>query len=718
MSEEWATTESPRPWSSTGSEPAPEAEGPAPHAESGDERATTFDSDGPETNAPSAPETINTNYGDAENVIQAGAVFGGIHTRTQHINYLSAEWYEAGRLDSRYVEYVRTTFVPGDRERYERFTNDLAESGFGVITGAVGTGRRSAAITALAGLGLPVRPVQVEEDEGWSPHALVCDKGHGYLIDLSDIQRLGAALEQSLHSFAVRARERGSAVVVCLRTGQRTDGAIIGASALPVTAPSGMAVLRSHLSVIHPTVDADILEAHPGMVDALTTASPASAARMAELAYEAHRTGPPENTDAWISMTLAAYQNWHTQLAAWFAEHRSDGSIYERVLLAAVAMLEGAPADEVLIAASRLAERLGVEPADPTGISGLGLASSLDAVKAKVASDRTVMFTDLAYAPAVLDYLWQEHPLVREPLLDWSIRVPKSLALAWPHLVSRHWLELAERHDDFTWVTRLFLAWARSPLTARVAIAMAGHVAALPREGRDMRSALYSIAKAPRDREIALAAVRVCGAYGAVAPATALTRLKWLADQDDDLVRDEVRRTLAALADSMEIHPQMLGELVEWADDPKQRGRSAVAVEAISYLLTVRGPDGTPAILADVLSTEHRTGLPLAAHAWRRLLVPEHTRLAEAAAAAWLDPLAAGRADFGTVAGVLTAAVQGSLPRVVLASKLVDYWRSGATVDGAVNTEVILRLYEHIHAADPLAADETNGGHAGAEPRR
>ncbi|GAA3749518.1 hypothetical protein HDA32_001119 [Spinactinospora alkalitolerans] len=666
----------------------------------------------PEGRVPEAPvRNSYTNQGDAENIIQAGTVYGGVHshhryednrqTIGQQHNYFAVDLFEAGHFKSDYVEFVRETFVSAVPERHRRFVSDLKATGSGAVVGEPGTGRRWAAIAALAELGLPIRPVQVEEDEAWSAAKLVCDSGQGYLIDLSGTGPLTETRAQSLHSYAAKARERGSAVVIVMRDGQSPDGGIGGARRLPVTAPRGRDVFLRHLHHLLPAADADAWLKDERVTAALDEARPASAARMARLAHEAFLADPQVGQDDWITLALSAYGNWEEELKKWFERRQSEAGIYDRVLLATVAMLEHEPADQVLIAAARLAGELEVAPSDATGISGAGLEATVRRVGAEVGPDRTVRFTDLAYSPAVLDYLWWQHPRVRKPLLDWSTRIPDGgHPPTWPARIAERWLGLAERHDDFAWVTGLFIAWARSARTVDVAVAMAGNVAARPREGRAMRRTLYEIAKNPSDRALAIAAVRVCSTYGTLDPGTALTRLKWLADLPDDKVRHEVHRTLSHFAASPEIRPQVLRELTEWANDPRRRGRHQVAREAIAALLATVDDTGLPVLLADAMAAEQRPLNRAIARAWHPLLETEYQPLAGPPITAWLNSLVKERGDFAVIADILSGAAEDSIPRVAAASKLIDHWHAEQDSGG---TPMILELKNRVHDAVSLA---------------
>ncbi len=662
--------------------------------------------DGSASGASDAPVPPGyTNNGDADNIVQAGTVYGGVHSH----HYFAVDLFEAGHFKSDYVRFVSETFVSAAPERHRRFVSDLERTGFGAVVGKPGAGRRSAAIAALAELGLPIRPVQVEEDETWSADKLVCESGQGYLIDLSGTGPLTEALAQSLHSYAAKARERGSAVVIVMRDSQSLDGVIGGVGRLPVTAPRGRDVFLQHLQRLLPRSDVDAWFKDERVIAALDDAKPASAARMAHLAHEALRADPQVEQDEWTTLTLSAYGNWEGELKAWFEQRQNEAGIYDRVLLATVAMLEHEPADQVLIAAAQLADELGVAPPDATGISGAGLEATVRQVGAEVRPDRTVRFTDLAYSPAVLDYLWWQHPRVRKPLLDWSARIPDGgHPSTWPTRIAERWLELAERHDDFTWVTGLFITWARSTKTIDVAVAMAGNVAARPRQGRAMRRALYEIAKNPSDPALAIAAVRVCSTYGTLDPGTALTRLKWLADFPNDKVRHEIHRALRHFTASPEIRVQVLRELTEWADDPKRRGRHQTAREALAALLATVDDTGRPVLLADAMAAERRSLNRAIARAWHPLLEAEHQPLAGPPVTAWLDALVNGRGDFAVVADIMSGAAEDSIPRIVAASKLIDHWHAEQDSD---ILPIILELKDRVHAAVRIAAEtgETRG---------
>jgi hypothetical protein len=608
------------------------------------------------------------NSGTAGNLVQAGTVHGGVHF------LLATERTEAGRLSDVYVRALSSAFVTSQEEEFEAFVRHVRK-GFGVVVGVSGTGRRTAAVVALARLNLPVRPVAVEEDEKWEPAKLVCESRQGYLIEMPESS--GDRLRQNVYDFAARAERHDSVVIVVAGPDTWAEAGTDGAAVLRHRQPPAEAVFTGHLAehlrdaVVEPRATAEAWVRDARVSQNLSGARPRDAARLAELAAHARAADPKASIDAVIDGAVSAYRNWAAELRKWFNEHEGE-RVYDRVVLAAVAMLEGMPADEVLVAAVDFAAALDIAPSDATRISGPGLDAAVDAVHAEVDGDRRVRFRRIEYAAAVLDYLWWQHPWTRAPLLEWITRLAAQARYAsWRAPLARKWARLAQQHDAPEWATEMFVAWAESSVTQSAVVDVAAEIAADPRAGRDMRRRLYHLAKNTQSRTLAVAIAQVCAEYGKTDPTTALTRLKWLADRDDVDVRTAVLTALERLSHRAEVRPILLRELAVWMTDRLGRGRAETARAAAAVLLCEHGEPNVPTLIADVLDSNSAVSEADVGAIWRGLLGPEHVTEAEPVVRVWVDAVVTRHVAVDVVGSVFATAVDGSSRRSVPLQQLI-----------------------------------------------
>lgn len=640
----------------------------------------------------------NENHGDADLIVQARVFNGDIQRNTIENLYafFRKDLVEAGRVDERHADETARTFVPGSPQAQADFTAALRAGAFGAVTGVPGSGRRTAAIAAIHGLGLPVRPVHVEEDEDWDPAALTCEPNQGYLIDLSGTGPVGERLAQDLHTYAAKARGRDSVVVVVARSDQFSQE-LPGASVLTVTAPPAVSVLDRHLRVLLSDQDAETLR--PALAGTVHGASPAVAARLARLAAATRAAHPGLPFDEWVERTLAAHNDWAAKLGGWFTKHGSEEGVFYRVFLAATALLEHQPGSQVLSAAADLCSALDIPRPRATAISGDGLSLLAREIDAEVTASGRVRFSSVAYAPAVLTHLWTEYPLLRKHLLRWSRSAPLQHEAAWAAPLAVRWLGLAERHNAPEHLTDLFTGWAQSP-ARDVAVRLAADVARRPRFGRTMRSALYRIAtNTASPPALAVAVARVCAAYGPLSLTTALTRLKWLADHEDPDVRSAVLLAVEDLSTSPQARSQILAELVAWAAPRERRGRAALGRTALEALLCRTGADGVPLLLRDSATAAEKRRL---ADAWHLVFDGRDSEAAAHTVGVWLAPLLAGDVDQAVLAEVLGDAAGRSYLRLIAAERAIDQW---AAAHGAASSEPVVGLRRSLLAAAPLNPD-------------
>ncbi|MFC7329931.1 hypothetical protein [Marinactinospora rubrisoli] len=653
-----------------------------------------------------APAT-NWNGGDADLIVQAGRIDGGVH---QTYSYqFTGELIEASQIDEDDLRELRRRFVAPDG--FDAFIAEVTKSRFGVVIGEPGNGRWTTAMRTADLLDVPPRPITLEDDEDWSLPKLPCESGQGYVLDLSENSPLSEGRFRVLLGYATKAKQRGSAVVIVLRPEQWLETAADAVSVLRISAPPAVEVFERHLMALAP-IDPQVWRSDSRILGALRGAQPGDAARLARLAGKARGAASHGDTDQdWINTAIQAFGNWKDQLRPWFAERLAAERTYERVLLASVAILENEAADHVLAAADLLAEELAVPPSDPTGISGPGLDSAMAAVAAEVTPGRRVRFQRVAYASAVLDYLWEQHPRVRPALLNWSGKVATGRFPAlWRSKIAERWLELAERHNDWQWVGQLFESWAQTSQTRSLAVSIGRRVAEQPRAGRNLRRRLYEQAKRPVSTRTAVVVAEVCAGYGMSFPNSALTRLKWLADHGDAEVQGAVHDALRTLWAEAAVRPLVLAELFEWVSDAQRRERVGVALQALVRLVSESTDSGALLVVGDGAS-QAEVDVPAVTKAWELVLTHADRETVDQTVDVWMAALVRETVPPEVVVGVFTEAVRGSFPRVHMVARSIVSWEV-ATGTADPRVAAVLR---HVLEQDPLRSGSfTTSVHAQA----
>ncbi|GAB3210409.1 hypothetical protein ACQEU5_14265 [Marinactinospora thermotolerans] len=635
-----------------------------------------------------APGKVHNEFtGTAELVVQAGAINGDLNLML-HV----AEMIETGLLGPEALSQLRTVFVPP--LDYFDFVDGVRKSRVGAVVAESGTGRWTTAVMTLAEVGFPVNHVAFDEgDEDWSLARLPCGKRQGYLLDLSEYGPLTDQHRRTLRGYAQKIRDCDSVVVFIAKPEQWPHEEILDAQVFSLKPPRSFQVFERHLQARITDVEVQRWREQTDVSAVLDAVGPADAARLARLASEVWEQsgGDPQK---WIGDTLAAFGDWKNELKSWFAKRTDEQGVHDRVLITAIALLENEVAGEVLIAAEQLAESLQVPPADPTGISGPGLEETLKRVDATAGDDLRVRFPRVAYGEAVLEYLWRNHPRVRTSLLEWSADLAKGRSPVRRRDLAARWVRFAIRNRDPEPLVRLFEEWSGTPQTQAEAIGIAA-LAVMDRQlGRGMRSRLYALAQNPGTTTRAIAVAAVCAEYGRAYPGNAMTRLQWLADMDDDDVREAVLSAVRRLAEDPTSQSDVMSRLVAWVGDERGRGRVRTARRAMSRVLASRNESGVPLLLDDHSALEP----VLLAKAWQSVLDVDHRELAAPAVAAWLEAVVRDRTDARKVADILATATYGDLSRTVAAIGFIVEWQRGI---GAVDARVT-EIQQRILSGDPL----------------
>ncbi|WP_239648695.1 hypothetical protein [Nocardiopsis chromatogenes] len=639
-----------------------------------------------------ARSSVGSNRGQA---VQAGLIQGGVAFHTYVRSEETAERVRnALRMDEQKVETIVETFV--ECRDYKRFEEELRRSSIGIIVGEQGTGRGTAGINALAALrpGSPIQeemPDLDERDAGLS--GVEVEKEHTYLIDLTHAPEIGPTQRTALRSFAGRVREAETLLVVIATPKQWTEEFGEAYAWLEIEEPPRPLEVFFR-SMRHRTCEEDARRwcDDEGVRAALRGADPGRATQLAGMAARGRPDtggGGEDGYRQWIDSVIGSFTDPAKELRKWFAEHDYEKE-FQRVLLEAVALLEGARCPVVLKQAHELAQRWKVPSAWRTPISGSGLSELLQDFPATVVDDR-IRFTRQEIRDGALDHLWREHPHARADLLSWSESAAAELPWAERGDLADRWLRLGLRHSDPSPVTELMRSWGRTADLSWAAVPAIAEAAVTAEIGGVVRAELYRVAAGGRTHQLDRMVAEVCGVYGRVRPRSAMVRLRLIAAKVPHQWAGSLVGILESIADEPGNVESVLDELTTWVADASRHGhRGYFAVQGLAHLLTrsAQGPeDGEPVIFTEL--AESRVSADTVANCWQALM--EDNAQASKTLWMWLNAFASWPVP-EPVKESLRAAAHGSPGNAEAILRVIKRWRLAC---GRRVAEVD-RLYEEI----------------------
>ncbi len=464
---------------------------------------------------------------------------------------------------------------------FGRLRQRMREPGMLLLTGAPGTGRRTAALMLLHASGDgATRFRELPDDAGDSstvrldPDAI--EAGERLLLDLSDepgrLARLGSALV-AYHSAVLG---NGAYCVVVLPV--HTDGLPQELAHLSarIERPDGRAVLRRHLEALGITSsDTDLDVA--GLASHLESDPMRELARLASLVDETREAAEGRGTTReWIEQAVAALAVPLDAVAAQVSAN-PDGRF--RALLLVAAMFERTPAEVVDHATDVLLTALEFPDADIHRLERPDLTESLRRIDARTDGEQRVRFATVTYGNAVRTHFWNSFPALRPTLrrwLDTALRTP----LLRDHdriVVLRRFSAqcLRTRHvDDLFWLVDQWTQDSRARnLIAAAATALADGLAD-EEHGATFRRRIYLWSCTYQLRPaLALELVRLCAeAIAPTRPEQALVRLRHLTRNVDPVVSAAARDTLVDLAaDDDRFLRRVLHRLADDLNQPRPR---------------------------------------------------------------------------------------------------------------------------------------------------
>ncbi|KHF43039.1 HEAT repeat domain-containing protein [Saccharomonospora viridis] len=200
----------------------------------------------------------------------------------------------------------------------------------------------------------------------------------------------------------------------------------------------------------------------------------------------------------------------------------------------------------------------------------------------------------------VVRHFWREHPDLQKPMRNWLIELPEKLCALEQEELERLADRAAELAAEGGAGLALNLAenWAKTKTgqesngqrtstapadRARrsIAVRLLTTAAMDSALGRQVRNQLWRWSR-DGSADLKLLTAEVCAGIGVAFPRNALTRLKHLANSDNETVREAVLRALRQLGDELGV-PRFLRYLTEWFDKASP-SRLAILTTAVSQV--------------------------------------------------------------------------------------------------------------------------------------
>lgn len=632
-------------------------------------------------NTAAEPSRTYVSYGQQVNVERAG----GIVVIEQRVR----ETVQAHALTQKETDHLRAIYVP--TRAGASAVEVLRTSSAVALVGPPGCGRRITGVAAITDLRATPHPVYLDPDD--VRRELPADPGCGYLVDIDDqAVRDIPALRDLIVGYGERLAA-ASAYLVVTATPEAWNMLEVqtGMSAVTVRPPDSVDIFRSHLEYIRPG-EAGRWGADPEIMTILDGASPADAARLAELADASLSSATGDDA---IHQTIAAHKNWTTELAKWF---RSNQEGYPRALLIAAAALSGADAATVLDAADQLIETVKLPHPPGGGLVGDDVTTLLGQIGAILTQDGRVLLPRPAYAASVLDHVWHDRPHLRADLRRWLVGLPGSSRTPEAIYAGYSLVDLAVRQGNASLITHAIGAWAEQRECRALAATALTEAAVSDSIGRTVRRTMYVWAsRAGTTQSLQLTVADVCGGpFGRSFPRNALTRLRHLAVNGGAEVHARVAASLQALSVEPAVRDFTLREIVRWTADASQ-----ARIPGISAFIAL-GADNYADLIPRTLEDSARTEL-LADGLRAALRDPDRVLQAWEVCRAWLEAAAQGELAVDVVTEVIAGTCQDSYD-IGLLTPVIWRWAQASDVPATFpREEIATQLLRKTADRDPLA---------------
>ncbi|MGV9653386.1 hypothetical protein [Streptomyces sp. NPDC003554] len=474
----------------------------------------------------------------------------------------------------------------------------------------------------------------VKLDADWqtpSKGRLPLERGHAYQLDLKHPKNDQVSIDflDALSEHATTLRNCRSYLVLTVAQDLWKDHRLSDRDGIQVVrlreAPDAQKVVEAHLDASGYEQLATSLRSLPkaaASLRGLTAVAAVRAAHAAVMAWKEHIEAgsrqPPVQIDGedGASATLeerivAALTDWRGELDNRFGEmnsvHTRDNpslTVEDRCLLLAMGVQQSAPMPVVARSAAALLKAIEDIPDAPSAaagsspalsaLAGRGMRRRIQDVGGRVDMQDTVVFDRPAYGRAVLEYVWDNYDVMREPLLTWLVATaqgdhPEDHAVA-------ALAELTVRHGTVDYLTSLGnLVGSSHP---KVLGAVMDSAVRNEHVGRLAWQALYGWAE---QKSYAPAVIALCRRILEDSSITtslakrAMVRLRRAAQKNTDPT--VVSQVLAAF-DALVQHPTVAHRLVEEVQGWQQGKGSSTRSGKLAFLalMTVRH-DGTPQLV-------------------------------------------------------------------------------------------------------------------------
>lgn len=491
-----------------------------------------------------------------------------------------------------------------------------------VLHGPPGTGRYSTALHTLTRQPTvtAVRQVRREPNDPVDLEGLI-DEDTGWILDLRDeeeILRPGFGLHLTAD---VTDHLRATRSFVIVVTHPDIWARVAGEAtelARPITPPTGLNVLRAHLTRPLPVLGGpEQWLADDKIIAAMKDARPATAADWARIIRAAadlnSASTEPKPISELVDSVVQSANNWRNALRSWHTQHTV--SAHRNYLLAA-AVLDGAPAETVYDAHITLGAALQDTSPPAGGQQGPGIIELTHTIGGELADDDHIRFHHPGYAEAVVDYFWVDRPHHVAAFTHWTAELATTLPPDLGKPLAERVTQWATRYtlakQSFTVLRTIATDWAKTPHLHGPAQELLVAAAVGPTDGKRAREQYLTWAKAPdtddpskRGHTPTALKRALAGALAQLAPAYPQIALKRLAElavhTTDDAVADAVGDALTQLWDHTALQDSVRTILSSWFTS-SQPHYVAAARRAFLHLAARTAPDDLPLLLKDTVT--------------------------------------------------------------------------------------------------------------------
>ncbi|MFE0681224.1 hypothetical protein ACFW17_10505 [Streptomyces sp. NPDC058961] len=475
----------------------------------------------------------------------------------------------------------------------------------------------------------------VKLDADWktpSKGRLPLELAHAYQLDLKHPEKdqVSADFLDALSAHATHLRGCGSYLALTVAQDLWKDHRLSDRDGIQVVrlreAPDAQEVVEAHLDANGYGQLVTSLRSLPQAtvsLRGLTAVAAVRAARSAVTAWKEHLHADSQQsrvragTDGGAPVTLeeriiAALTDWRGELDGRFGEmnslHTHDNpslTVDDRCLLLALAVQQSAPLPVVARSAAVLMKAIADVPEAPgaaagfspplSALAGRGMRRRIQDVGGHVDMQDTVLFDRPAYGRAVLEYVWDNYDVMREPLLAWLVASAQS-AEPEDHAVAAL-AELTVRHGSVDYLTTLGDQVGSSH--PKVLGAVMESAVRNEHVGRLAWEALYGWAERESYAPTVIALCQRVLEDSSVATSLAkraMVRLRRVAHKNTGTtVIGQVQAAFDALAQHSTIGHRLAGEVQSWQQGKVSSARSG----ALAFLaLMTRQHDGMPWLVA------------------------------------------------------------------------------------------------------------------------